>query len=121
MIETYYQVSSVEEALQLLNLHGEKAKIVAGATDLWLEQKSGMHSGVNYFIDISRINGLDSIALDDSNNVHLGPLVTHSHCVKSDIVKDSARCLYEACLSVGSPQITKSGYCGRECFYCIAS
>ena len=109
MIETYYQVSSVEEALGLLNLHGEKAKIIAGATDLWLEQKSGIHNGVNYFIDISRIDGLDSITLDDSNNVHLGPLVTHSHCVRSSILKESARCLYEACLSVGSPQIRNRG------------
>lgn len=109
MVETYCQVSHIDEALQLLDEHKDRVKIIAGATDLWLEQKAGIHKDINYFVDISRIKGLDSIYLAGNDTIHLGPLVTHSHCVRSELIRQSATCLYEACFSVGSPQIRNRG------------
>jgi xanthine dehydrogenase iron-sulfur cluster and FAD-binding subunit A len=109
MIATYYQVSSIDEALQIIDEHKDNVKVVAGATDLWLEQKAGIHKGIKYLVDISRISGQDSIFVTDNETIHLGPLVTHSHCVRSELIRESATCLYEACLSVGSPQIRNRG------------
>ena len=109
MVEKYYQVSKISEALELLNLYPDNSKIVAGATDLWLEFKNGIHQSIDNFIDISRIKNLDEISEDVNGVVHIGPLATHAHCVRSEITKNYATCLYEACKSVGSPQIRNRG------------
>jgi carbon-monoxide dehydrogenase medium subunit len=109
MIETYYQVSQISEAIELLGQLNGKAKIVAGATDLWLEIKNGGHKEITSLIDISRVGGLDEISLDENGIVHIRALATHAHCVKSDIIKQYAFCLYQACKSVGSPQIRNRG------------
>lgn len=105
----YHQVSNIEEALSILSSDPDNTKIVAGATDLWLEYKNGLHQNIKTFIDISRIKGLDEIKQNDDNTIHLGPLVTHAHCVRSEMIQKNATCLYEACLSVGSPQIRNRG------------
>jgi len=109
MAESNYQVSSIEEALFLVNKFDGKSKIISGATDLWLEYKNGIHKEVEKFIDISRVKDLDVIYVDESERIHIGPLVTHAHCVRSQLIRDSATCLYQACLSVGSPQIRNRG------------
>ncbi len=108
MFENYYQVSSLPEAISILGNQSERLKIIAGGTDLWLEYKNKLHDDINGFIDISRINGLDEIICDE-HHIHLGPLVTHSHCVRSSIIKKYAYCLYQASKSVGSPQIRNRG------------
>lgn len=109
MIESYYQPSSIEEALILVNKWKNSAKIIAGATDLWLEYKNGIHQSIDKFVDISRIKGLDVIYEDVEGQIHIGPLVTHAHCIRSQLIKNYANCLYQACYSVGSPQIRNRG------------
>lgn len=109
MIESYYQPSSIEEALILINRWKNSAKIIAGATDLWLEYKNGIHQSIDKFVDISRIKGLDVIYEDAEGKIHIGPLVTHAHCIRSQLIKNYANCLYQACYSVGSPQIRNRG------------
>jgi carbon-monoxide dehydrogenase medium subunit len=74
-----------------------------------LEIEKGQHQKINEIIDISRINGLDLITIDDKNQIHIGPLVTHNGCVKSDLIREFAHCLFQACESVGSPQIRNRG------------
>lgn len=109
MFEKYYQVSQLSEAVELLSSNPGKLKIIAGGTDLWLEYKNNIHKNLEGFIDISRIIGLDQITIDDTDRIHLGALVTHAHCVRSEIIKEYAPVLYQACKSVGSPQIRNRG------------
>jgi carbon-monoxide dehydrogenase medium subunit len=109
MFDLYYQVSSLSEAISLLSDKTKKLKIIAGGTDLWLEYKNKSHSDLEGFIDISRISELDQIYSDKHQVIHLGPLVTHAHCVRSSVIKEHAYCLYQACQSVGSPQIRNRG------------
>jgi xanthine dehydrogenase iron-sulfur cluster and FAD-binding subunit A len=109
MAEIYHQVSSLDEALKLLEEFSDNSKIIAGATDFWLEYKNGLHENVERIIDISRIRNFDEIKEIDDNTIHLGPLVTHAHCIRSGIIQKDATCLFEACLGVGSPQIRNKG------------
>ena len=54
MWERYFAVQDLEQAIALLSEQGERARIVAGATDLMLELERGARPGVTALIDISR-------------------------------------------------------------------
>jgi carbon-monoxide dehydrogenase medium subunit len=105
MWHTYYTVATLEEAIQLLAQHREKARLVAGATDLLLEIERGVRKHIETLIDITRVPGFAEITLDAEGWVHLGPLVTHNHCVASKLVVERALPLAQACWEVGAPQI----------------
>jgi carbon-monoxide dehydrogenase medium subunit len=105
MWRRYYTVTSLDEALALLAQHREKARIVAGATDIMLEIERGVRRGIEALIDITRAPGLAEITLDDEGWIHLGPLVTHNHCVGSKLIVERALPLAQACWEVGAPQI----------------
>lgn len=106
--KTYYSAHTLSEALELLAAYAERARIVAGATDLMIEMERGQRPGVQVLIDITRIPGLDSIDLH-GETIRLGPLVTHNHVVGSDLIVRRALPLAQACWEVGSPQIRNRG------------
>ena len=105
MWRTYHSVTSIGEALTILAEHREKTRIVAGATDIILEIERGVRKGIEALVDITRVPGLDRITLDAEDWIHLGPLVTHNHCVASKLIVERALPLAQACWEVGAPQI----------------
>jgi len=109
MWSEYINATSVDEVLQVLAEKGGSARIVAGATDLILEMERGTRKGIETLIDISRIPHMDDIALDEERIIHIGPLVTHNHCVGSKLIRDHAFPLARAAWEVGSPQIRNRG------------
>jgi len=78
MWHDYFNVKTVDEALDILTRQGEEARIIAGATDLMIEIERGVRSGIDTLVDITRIPGLDQINLDEEGIIHLGPLVMGS-------------------------------------------
>lgn len=108
MWHDYYNTTSVQEALELLDQYGEKARIVAGGTDIILELEHGQRTGVDVLIDISRIEVLDEIRID-GDTAHIGPLVTHNQVVGNATLLERALPLAIACWEVGAPQIRNRG------------
>jgi len=108
MWETYHTVCSVEDALEILGTEKEKARIIAGGTDLVLELKKGLHPEVKTLIDINRISGLDRI-WDEGDYVHISPLVTHNHALVSKTLIKYALPLVKAAQSIGAAQIRNVG------------
>ena len=107
MWNEYYAPSTLNEALDLLSRHagdGAGARVIAGGTDLIIELDRGTRQ-VGALIDISRLPGLDGIALDEQGWIHLGPLVTHNQVIASRLCVARAFPLARACREVGSPQI----------------
>lgn len=109
MWNEYLNVTSLDEALETLADRGSRARIIAGATDLILEMDNGVRTGIDTLVDVTRIQGLDQIILDEDGLIHLGPLVTHNHCVASKIIREKALPLAQAAWEVGSPQIRNRG------------
>lgn len=109
MWQDYHSVISVDDVTRILAVEGSQARVIAGATDLWLEMERGVRKGINTLIDVSRIPGLDKITLDEENTIHLGPLVTHGQCAASKIIIEQAFPLAKACYEVGAPQIRNQG------------
>ncbi len=108
MWEHYHSVSTIGEALTLLAAHQSRARIVAGGTDILLELERGVRTSVDTLIDISRVAGLDSIALH-GDTIRLGALVTHNQVVDSALIGRRALPLAQAAWEVGAPQIRNRG------------
>ena len=109
MWSEYFSAANVSEVLEKLAEYGEHAKIIAGGTDLLLEIEREIREDIDVLIDITRIPNLDRIVVDGNDVVHLGPLVTHSHCVASKIISNNALPLAQATLEIGAPQIRNRG------------
>ncbi|RME07207.1 MAG: hypothetical protein D6803_04485, partial [Anaerolineae bacterium] len=109
MWRKYVNAASLDDVLRILAEEGERARIVAGATDLILELERGVRKGVDTLVDVTRIPDLDTIRLDDVGWIHLGPLVTHNHCAASQLIRERAYPLARAAWEVGAPQIRNRG------------
>lgn len=109
MWQEYYSVNNINDALNILAEKGDKARIVAGGTDLILELERNIRTGIESLVDISRIQGLNIIHLDQDGLIHLGPLVTHNQCASSKLIVDKAFPLAKAAWEVGAPQIRNRG------------
>lgn len=104
MWQNYYSVTTVDETLQLLERYQEKARVIAGGTDILIEMERGQRPQVEALIDISRVPTLDQITLGNEQ-FRLGPLVTHNHVVANPDLVARALPLAQASWEVGAPQI----------------
>ncbi|MBT3321227.1 MAG: 2Fe-2S iron-sulfur cluster binding domain-containing protein [Anaerolineae bacterium] len=102
MWKKYITPSSPQEVAEILS-NNEKARIVAGGTDLILEIERGM-TQAETLIDISRLP-LNRITLDEDGIFHLGALVTHNDVAGSKLLRERAYPLVRACWEVGANQI----------------
>jgi xanthine dehydrogenase iron-sulfur cluster and FAD-binding subunit A len=107
MWSTYLQPQSLAETLALLAQHQERARIVAGGTDIVVELSRGVRP-TNTLIDITAVPGLRRIALEDGV-ISLGALTTHNDVVASRLCRERALPLAQACWEVGAPQIRTRG------------
>lgn len=109
MWHDYVNANKVEDALNVLAEKGEKARVVAGSTDLILEMERGVRKDIETLVDITRVPGLNEITLDADGWIHMGPMVTHNHVVASKLLREYAFPLVQAAWEVGSPQIRNRG------------
>lgn len=103
MVNQVYQAHTMEEALNWLDQHKEKAKLIAGGTDLIIKlREGGMMPAV--LIDISNMQDTKHIEERDQRII-LGSTATFTDIQQSQIFQKRLIAIAQAAQSVGSPQI----------------
>src|SRR6266702_7294238 len=94
---------SVDEALALLQAHGDEAKVLAGGQSLVPLMNFRLAQPRN-LIDLNGVDGLDQIKLDDQT-LSLGAMVRQRDVERSPAIAERLPILREAIEQVGHPAI----------------
>lgn len=106
-MDRYLFPATLAEALEILARYDGKARVIAGGTDLVLALEKSDTPPVA-LVDVTRLEELGRLECQ-GGEIYVGATVTHAACAASPLIRESARCLAEACSSVGSPQIRQVG------------
>jgi len=102
----YFKPKTLEEALTLLVKYGNKAKLIAGGTDVIVMIKQKQISP-DVLISLQGIPGLNQIQYDGS--LRIGPMVTHRTIEMSEVIRKEFSALADAVDVLGSVQIRNVG------------
>lgn len=106
--ENYYVPDTVAAALDILQRHEGRARVIGGGTDLLVETRRGLRRPLEAIVDATRIEGLDAISADGDYLV-IGCGVTHTTIVNDPRILRYGRCLAESCGVIGGPQVRNTG------------
>jgi CO/xanthine dehydrogenase FAD-binding subunit len=107
----YYAPQSLEEALSLLDNRREKAKVLAGGTDLIVQMKNG-NARPAVIIDAKKIPELNRLEWNENGTLHIGAAVPLSKIVIFPPVMEGFSILHQACSIMGSLQLRNRGTIG---------
>lgn len=106
----YVRASSVQEALSLLQQHGDDAKVLAGGHSLIPLLKLRLASPA-VLVDISGIKELRGVQ-QKGDMVTIGALTTHGDLESDSSLKGSFPILHEAATVIGDPMVRNRGTFG---------
>jgi len=106
----YHAPRTVEDAIALLQSHGDEAKLLAGGHSLLPLMKLRL-TRLAHLIDIGRIEGLASIRQSESS-IHIGAMTTHSELAESELLAQRQPLLPRAAIQIGDVQVRNSGTLG---------
>jgi carbon-monoxide dehydrogenase medium subunit len=106
----YLTAESPEHAVELLAVHGDDAKLLAGGHSLLPMMKLRLATPA-VLIDIGRLDELAVIATDGDELV-IGATTRHADLAASELVQEQAPLLAYAAAQVGDPQIRHRGTLG---------
>jgi carbon-monoxide dehydrogenase medium subunit len=102
---TYLIPKNLDEAISLHQSHGERAKYIAGGTDVLVKVKEGKLAP-EYLISLKHIIGQDRPFLNyETGELFIGAFVTHRMIEKSPVVQTHYPILHDAVKNIGSVQI----------------
>jgi carbon-monoxide dehydrogenase medium subunit len=106
----YFAPTTIEEALALLDQHGEDCKILSGGQSLIpiLKLRLAAPAAV---IDIGRIAELKAIKVD-GGTIHIGANATHAEIASSGDLKEHCPLLVETAAQIGDQQVRNRGTIG---------
>ena len=96
----YAKPASLDEAVAVLTERGEGARVLAGGTDVVAQLRDDIISP-DILVDIKGIEGLSDIRLA-GDRLLLGPLVTFTDLIESDVIRESFPLFYEMAVQVAS-------------------
>ena len=99
----FHEPTSVEEACQVMGAFKDKARPIAGGTDLMVNMKKKIVVP-EQVVSLGRIESLRSIARQNGT-LHIGACVTVAELAASDAVKGAVGALSSGAAALGSPLV----------------
>ena len=106
----YHSPTSVEQALGLLDEHGDSAKLLAGGHSLVPIMKLRL-AEPDVLIDLGRVGGLAGVT-ESGDSLVIGPMTTYYQLMTSELVNAKASVLAEAAGLVADVQVRNRGTIG---------
>ena len=110
----YHRAESLDDVVKALGEYGEKARIVAGGTDIMVQihEKDERWRDLACLVDITSLEKELRYITEDEENIYIGPLATHTDLERSELIGRYVPFLGWASGTVGSPQIRNRGTIG---------
>jgi len=99
----FLEPKNLMEAVNLLNNLGDRARILAGGTDLLVQMKKGKARPEN-LINLKKIPGLNQIEYTP-DGLKVGSLVSIGRLAQEAIIREKYPVLAQAASGLGSPQV----------------
>jgi len=106
----YLEPGSLEDVISLLGKYGDRARVLAGGTDLIVQMKME-RIAPEYVVNVGRVPGLNGIVLRDGG-LQIGALTAIWTVRNAPQVRAEYAALAEACAAFGSTQIQMMGTIG---------
>jgi aerobic carbon-monoxide dehydrogenase medium subunit len=106
----YVAPKTLEDALRLVERHGDEAKILAGGHSLLPLMKLRL-AQPRYVIDISRLHNMNYIR-EENGHIAIGALTTHAEIESSTLLRAKCPLLPETAAVIGDVQVRNRGTLG---------
>jgi|SRR5579871_1683070 len=106
----FYAPTSLSELLKCLDAHSDRARVMAGGTDLLPNLKHGVYD-IDAVVSLRRLDELKGVSLKN-NTLTLGALVKLSEVVSHPAITKRLPALIDASRQIASPQIRNMGTVG---------
>jgi carbon-monoxide dehydrogenase medium subunit len=110
MISQYIQPKKLDDALEQIAFFKERAKIMAGGTDLIIQMRKGLNDP-EVILDLSSLQELRGIKASQ-DIVTIGACTTFYEIINDQVISNSVGVLTRAAMSIGSTQIRSRGTIG---------
>ena len=100
----YFAPSTTSEVLDLVSRLGNKAKILAGGTDLFILMKDKVLKP-EQLIDINNVEDFKGITYENGKGAVIGAATKIAEIEDSDLIKENYYALYQAASELGSFQV----------------
>jgi xanthine dehydrogenase YagS FAD-binding subunit len=112
----HINAQDIGEATFWLHKYGEKARVIAGATDLLSLMKDRIEGpelrNPEVLINIKTISEINRITYSEETGLRIGAAVTLNRLATSDVIKQKYDILLQTALQVGTTQIRNMGTMG---------
>lgn len=99
----YVIPTDLKEAYAIVKAHGERARYIAGGTDILVRLKQGA-VGPECLVSLRRLSELKGISLED-RTLRIGGITTFRELIGSDLVQRELPVLAEASKVLANPQV----------------
>jgi 4-hydroxybenzoyl-CoA reductase beta subunit len=99
----YLEPKNLGEALEFLAAHGEKARVIAGGTDLIVRMKQRLAEPA-FLISLKNLQELDFIR-EENGVAMIGAMTPLSSLMDSELIKANFAALFQAVKLIGAPPV----------------
>lgn len=116
----YLSPQSLQEACALLAQYGNRAKVLAGGSDVLVKMKDGL-IGPSYLVSLKNLDSLKTIHYEKGTGVIIGARATHNEIMNNSILQEKYRSVCEAAHSMAAEQIRNIGTIGGNLVNAVPS